>query len=95
MIPGNGAEVTDCNCHPPADKVTKAFDKDSRAILWIGSEVGSLETPRLEKVHREVADLTGLPTAESYHDRRCKHGRAFTELVVFPDRSGEIAGRAA
>jgi hypothetical protein len=95
MVSGSGAEVTDCNCDPPADKVTMAFDADSRVILRIGSEVGSIQTARLEKVHRDVANLTGLPTAESYHDRRCKHGRVFTEVVVFPDRFGEIAGRTA
>jgi hypothetical protein len=96
MVPGSGDEVTDCNCDPPADRVTTtAFDEDSRVIVRIGSEVGSIETAELEKVHREVANLTGLPTAESYHDRRCMHGRAFTEVVVFPDRFGEIAERTA
>jgi hypothetical protein len=95
MVRGSGDEVTDCNCDPPADRVTTAFDEDSRVIVRIGSEVGSIETAGLEEVHREVANLTGLPTAESYHDRRCKHGRAFTEVVVFPDRFGEIAERTA
>jgi hypothetical protein len=95
MVPGSGDEVTDCNCDPPADKVTTAFGEDSRVIVRIGSEVGGIETAGLEKVHREVVNLTGLPTAESYHDRRCKRGRAFTEVVVFPDRFGEFAERTA
>ena len=87
--------MTDCNCDPPADRVTTAFDEDSRIIVRIGSEVGSIETAGLEEVHRDVANLTGFPTAESYHDRSCKHGRVFTEVVVFPDRFGEIAERTA
>jgi hypothetical protein len=95
MVPGSGDEVTDCNCDPPADGVTTAFVEDSRVIVRIGSELGSIETAGLEEVHREVANLTGFPTAESYHDRTCKHGRVFTEVVVFPDRFGEIAERTA
>ena len=87
--------MTVCNCDPPADKVTTAFDEDDRVFFRFGSEVGSIETAELEKAHREVANLTGLPTAESYHDRTCEHGRAFTEVAVFPDRFGEIAERTA
>jgi hypothetical protein len=95
MVPRSGDEVTDCNCAPPADRVTTSSDEDGRVIVRIGSEVSSIETAGLEKAHREVANLTGLPTAESYHDRRCQHGRAFTEVAVFIDRFGETAERTA
>jgi hypothetical protein len=61
MVPGSGDEVRDCNFDPPADRVTTAFAEDSRVIVRIGSEVSNIETAALEKVHREVANLTGLP----------------------------------
>jgi hypothetical protein len=87
--------VTECKCDPPADRITMAMDQDGRCrvIFRVGAEVGSdALASALDKAHQEVGGITGQATDASYHDRKCEHGRDFTEVVVFAVSSAELAG---
>jgi hypothetical protein len=86
--------VTECRCDPPADKITLGMDQDSkcRVMLRVGAEVGSdVLASTLKTAHQEVGDITGMPTDATFHDRKCEHGRDYTEAAVFPDRSAQPA----
>lgn len=78
--------MSDCNCDPPPDRITAAMSDEARyrITLWVGAQVGSIPESVLKQAHQEVTNITGLPTDESYADRKCQHGRDFTEVVVHP-----------
>ncbi len=84
--------MTVCNCSPPADEIVTT-EEGGRVIVLVGGDVGSIPTAILDQARTRVEDETGLPAGLSSYDRRCDHGRLYTELVIFPDRSQQPAAR--
>jgi hypothetical protein len=76
--------MEECNCSPAADEILTSQNGD-RLTITIGGEVGSVRAEILDQAHQLVAELTGMPTGESFHDRECPHGRPYSQAVVFAD----------
>jgi hypothetical protein len=81
--------MEECNCSPAPDQIVTS-QNDDRVIIKIGGEVGSIPAHIPDQAHQKVRELTGRPTSESFHDRKCPHGRAYTEAIVFAEAQRKI-----